>query len=248
MQNCSRKRTSLVYSSRMSSTPWRISARRSMPKPKAKPDHSSGSSPRRANTLGCTMPQPPSSSQPVWPQVRQPAPSQKMQLMSYSADGSVNGKYDGRRREWIGAAEVGGGERLEGAGQVGEGDAPVDDQALDLVEHRHVAGVGGVAPVHPARHDRVDRRLAAPASPGSAPARCGCAAASTRARRGRRRACPTCPGPGAPAGMLSASKLYQSVSTSGPSATVKPMPTNTSSRRSRVWVTRCRWPRRRRRR
>ena len=45
-------------------------------------------------------------------------------------------------------------------------------------------------------------------------------------------------------GMLRASKLYQSVSTSGPSATVKPMPTNTSSRRSMVWVTRWRWPRR----
>ena len=47
------------------------------------------------------------------------------------------------------------------------------------------------------------------------------------------------------AGMLSASKLYQSVSTSGPSATVKPMPTKTSSSASRVWVTRWRWPRRR---
>ena len=47
------------------------------------------------------MPQPPSSSQPVWAQVRQPLPSQNTQLMSNSADGSVNGKYDGRRREWI---------------------------------------------------------------------------------------------------------------------------------------------------
>ena len=36
-------------------------------------------------------------------------------------------------------------------------------------------------------------------------------------------------------GMLSASKLYQSVSTSGPSATSKPMPTKTSSSSSRVW-------------
>ena len=32
---------------------------------------------------------------PVCPHVRQPEPSQKTQLMSYSADGSVNGKYDG---------------------------------------------------------------------------------------------------------------------------------------------------------
>ena len=44
-------------------------------------------------------------------------------------------------------------------------------------------------------------------------------------------------------GMLSASKLYQSVSISGPSATSNPMPTNTSSSASRVWVTRWRWPR-----
>ncbi len=43
--------------------------------------------------------------------------------------------------------------------------------------------------------------------------------------------------------MFSASKLYQSVSASGPSATVKPMPTKTSSSSARAWVTRCRWPR-----
>ena len=42
--------------------------------------------------------------------------------------------------------------------------------------------------------------------------------------------------------MLSASKLYQSVSISGPSATSKPIPTNTSSSESRVWVTRWRCP------
>ncbi len=39
-------------------------------------------------------------------------------------------------------------------------------------------------------------------------------------------------------GMFSASKLYQSVSTSGPSATRKPSPTNTSSSRSQACVTR----------
>ena len=44
--------------------------------------------------------------------------------------------------------------------------------------------------------------------------------------------------------MLRASKLYQSVSTSGPSAIWKPMPTNTSSRRSHAWVTMCARPRR----
>ena len=47
---------------------------------------------------------------------------------------------------------------------------------------------------------------------------------------------------GCSGGMLSAVKLYQSLSTSGPSATVKPRPTNTSSSCSWVWVTRWRWP------
>ena len=46
--------------------------------------------------------------------------------------------------------------------------------------------------------------------------------------------------------MLSASKLCQSVSTSGPSATWKPSPMNTSSSRSQAWVTRWAWPRVRR--
>jgi hypothetical protein len=45
------------------------------------------------------------------------------------------------------------------------------------------------------------------------------------------------------AGMLRAPKLNQSVSISGPSATSKPIPTNTSSSESRVWVTRWRRPR-----
>ena len=47
---------------------------------------------------------------------------------------------------------------------------------------------------------------------------------------------------GWPGGKLSAPKLFQSVSISGPSATVKPMPTKTSSSCSIAWVTRWRWP------
>ena len=43
--------------------------------------------------------------------------------------------------------------------------------------------------------------------------------------------------------MLSASKLCQSVSTSGPSAIWKPSPTKTSSSRSHACVTRWAWPR-----
>ena len=44
------------------------------------------------------MPQPEISSQPVCLQVRQPLPSQNTHDMSTSAEGSVKGKYDGRRR------------------------------------------------------------------------------------------------------------------------------------------------------
>ena len=48
--------------------------------------------PTAANTAGSTTPHPPSSIHPVWPQVRQPDPRQIVQVMSNSADGSVNGK------------------------------------------------------------------------------------------------------------------------------------------------------------
>ncbi len=63
-----------------------------MPNPNANPDHSSGSMPTFSNTFGCTMPQPPSSIQPVFEHVRQPLPSQIEHVISNSAEGSVNGK------------------------------------------------------------------------------------------------------------------------------------------------------------
>ena len=137
-----------------------------MPNPKAKPCHSSGSMPQLRSTLGWTMPQPPSSSH---------EPSGRW--MSNSADGSVNGKYDGRRREVKSPPKNALVNASMRAGQVGEGDVAVDHQALDLVEHRHVGGVGGVLPEHPARHDHVDTAAACRSSPAPAPARCGCAAA-----------------------------------------------------------------------
>ena len=78
--------------------------------------------------------------------------------MSNSADGSVNGKYDGRRRDVKLGAEERLGERLDRARQVGERDVAVDDEPLDLVEHGHVRGVGRVATEHAAGGDDVDRR------------------------------------------------------------------------------------------
>ena len=71
--------------------------------------------PTAANTFGSTMPQPPSSIQPDPEQVRQPAPPQIGQVTSNSADGSVNGKYDGRSRECMSGPKKARGERLDGA-------------------------------------------------------------------------------------------------------------------------------------
>ena len=45
-----------------------------------------------SKTAGSTIPQPPSSTQPVREQVRHPSPRQIVQVTSNSADGSVNGK------------------------------------------------------------------------------------------------------------------------------------------------------------
>ena len=55
---------------------------------------------RTAQTFGSTMPQPPSSIHPVFEQTRQPAPSQNTHVIANSADGSVNGKKDGMRRDF----------------------------------------------------------------------------------------------------------------------------------------------------
>ena len=62
-----------------------------MPLPNAKPMWRSGSRPKFATTVGCTCPEPDTSSQ-------RPASGPVSKRMSISADGSVNGKYDGRKR------------------------------------------------------------------------------------------------------------------------------------------------------
>ena len=49
-------------------------------------------------------------------------------------------------------------EGLDGAEQVGEGDAAVDGERLDLVEHRRVPGVEGLVAVGAAGRDHEDRR------------------------------------------------------------------------------------------
>ncbi len=54
--------------------------------------------------------------------------------------------------------EVGLRESVDRSRQVSEGDPSIDHQPLDLVEHRHVRGVGCVGAEDPAGHHRVDRR------------------------------------------------------------------------------------------
>ena len=61
-----------------------------------------------------------------------------MQAMSTSALGSVNGKKLARKRTPVVGSEEAAQERGEHALQVGEAHALVDQQPLDLLEHRRV--------------------------------------------------------------------------------------------------------------
>src|SRR5947199_10248293 len=54
--------------------------------------------PQFSSTAGCTMPEPRISIQPVCLHVAHPTPLQIWHCTSISADGSVNGKNDGRNR------------------------------------------------------------------------------------------------------------------------------------------------------
>ena len=74
------------------------SAMRSTPMPNANPEYFLESMPHMSSTFGLTMPAPSTSIQPVPLHIRQPSPWQFAQVRSTSADGSVNGKNDGRKR------------------------------------------------------------------------------------------------------------------------------------------------------
>ena len=62
--------------------------------------------PQASSTFGSTMPQPRISTHPVCLQNPQPLPPQMWHEMSISALGSVNGKYDGRRRIFVSAPNI----------------------------------------------------------------------------------------------------------------------------------------------
>src|ERR1051325_11428621 len=99
--NFSKNRTSFSKSSRISSSSYISAVMRSIPDPNAKPEYCRGSTPTVRKTFGCTMPEPPNSIQPEFLQMRQPLPLHLKQLKSNSALGSVNGKYDGRKRATV---------------------------------------------------------------------------------------------------------------------------------------------------
>src|SRR5476651_2534305 len=99
--NCFRKRTSFSENNRRSRITYFKLAILSIPIPNAKPVYLVLSMPQFSNTLGSTMPQPNISTQPLYLHILQPAPLQIVQETSISADGSVNGKYDGRKRTLV---------------------------------------------------------------------------------------------------------------------------------------------------
>ena len=71
-------------------------------------------------TFGCTIPQPSTSSQPVCLHTRQPLPPQSAQETSTSAEGSVKGKKDGRKRVRVSGPKNALHERIQRALQLGE--------------------------------------------------------------------------------------------------------------------------------
>src|SRR2546430_17732142 len=90
-------------------------AMRAGPMPQAKPEYRSLETPQFSSTAGCTIPDPRISIQPVCLQVAQPEPRQIWHCTAISADGSVNGKNDGRNRTRASAVD----KRAAEGGQVG---------------------------------------------------------------------------------------------------------------------------------
>src|SRR5580704_6263688 len=99
--NCFKKRTSFSENKRRSRITYFKLAILSKPIPKAKPVNFLLSILQFSKTLGSTMPQPKISTQPVYLHILQPEPPQIVQDISISADGSVNGKYDGLNRTLV---------------------------------------------------------------------------------------------------------------------------------------------------
>ena len=96
----------------------------------------------REHVRDATIPEPRISIQPlVLAEAGSRAPPHLKQQHVASADGSVNGKNDGRKRSREPGPNIAR-EQLERRLQVGHRDVVVDGEPLDLVEHRRVRGVG----------------------------------------------------------------------------------------------------------
>jgi hypothetical protein len=113
----------------------------------------------------------------------------------------------------------------------------VDDEALDLAEHRAVGRVV-VAAVHHARRDDPDRRRVRLHRPDLHRARCACAARSRR----RRRRCPACRARGDPSGSPAPRRCASRSRSAGRRRRRSRARRRCRSRSSRTWVSRCRWP------
>ncbi len=157
--------------------------------------------------------------------------------MSTSAEGSVNGKCEARKRVFTRRAEEGGEELLQRPFEVRHRDVAVDRQPLHLVEHRRVRLVV-VGAVDPARRDDAARRAVLQHVPDLH--RAGVGAQDVRlpvgVRAGQVEGVHLLPAEWCQ-GMLSASKLCQSVSTCGPSATAYPISAKIAVTSSVTWLT-----------
>src|SRR5690606_3031927 len=101
VSNWDKKRVSFSENKRKSLISYFKLVIRSIPIPKAKPEYFLLSIPQFSNTFGSTIPQPKISTHPEPLHKLQPAPLQIEQEISISAEGSVNGKYDGRKRTLV---------------------------------------------------------------------------------------------------------------------------------------------------
>src|SRR5690606_25847620 len=101
VSNCAKNRVSFSENKRKSLISYLRLVIRSIPIPKAKPLYFLLSIPQFSSTLGSTIPQPRISTQPDPLHKLHPAPLHIVQEMSISAEGSVNGKYDGRNRTLV---------------------------------------------------------------------------------------------------------------------------------------------------
>ena len=144
---------------RRSGTPYLSATIRSAPMPKAKPGVALGVDAARRQHVRVDHP----AAEDLEPAL---AAAEPATLAAAQAAAHVHLGRRLREREEVRAqpdaavrAEHLAHEVLERALEIAERDALVDDEPLDLREHRQVAGVGDVAAVHPARHERVDRRL-----------------------------------------------------------------------------------------